>query len=261
MGGFYLALLWAVVFGFVVVMAGGEVESSERCGWLFSLAATAPPQPARFRRAAGGSTRSVSHVSPLQVIGGRIRRVSAGCARTIEHVQQPVGGSPMLYWQHVRDGGQSTDSSTAGQTQTSIANPMGLSHSQMGIMMLASTAGMMGMGSGQLSGVRPGGRSQDGFAAARATRCWRPARTPADWRRVTSIGPTKSVAIHKVTSTVKLDISRCPAGSEESARFRFERARDCADCISCQERSGEESGSLPPAERSEKPATPSLGVS
>jgi len=42
---------------------------------------------------------------------------------------------------------------------------MGLSPNQMGMMMLASTPQMMGMGSGQLSGVRPGAGPGQGIGS------------------------------------------------------------------------------------------------
>jgi len=57
-----------------------------------------------------------------------------------------------------------TTGSSAGTT-ASLLNPMGLSSNQMGMMMLASTPQMMGIGSGQLSGVRPGSGPAQGTAS------------------------------------------------------------------------------------------------
>jgi hypothetical protein len=80
--------------------------------------------------------------------------------------------SPMLYGTmmgmspNLSSSSASTTGSSSAQTASSSSlNPMGLSPNQMGMMMLASTPQMMGMGSGQLSGVRPGAGPAQGTAS------------------------------------------------------------------------------------------------
>jgi hypothetical protein len=50
-------------------------------------------------------------------------------------------------------------------TQQSTTGSMGMTQQQMGLMLLAGQAQMMGIGSGQLSGVRPGGMAAGGVRA------------------------------------------------------------------------------------------------
>jgi len=71
--------------------------------------------------------------------------------------------TPMLYGSMMgMSANPSSSSASTTGTSASLLNPMGLSPNQMGIMMLATQPQMMGLGSGQRSGVRPGAGSTQG---------------------------------------------------------------------------------------------------
>jgi len=146
MCGFRNGLAWVVVLGVVVPFACGEVKAQSVAD-SFSLAAL--PAPVSGAQAAPAS---FPMFSPLQMIGANASGVG-GVGGQSNMFNNPWA-SPMLYGSMYGMSPNQTGSSTA-QTG-SLVNPMGLSSNQMGIMMLASTPAMMGFGSGQLSGVRPG---------------------------------------------------------------------------------------------------------
>jgi hypothetical protein len=161
MGGFRFGVAWAAVLGVTLSIVCGEARGQSGAAASFSLAA--PPAPLT-----GGQAAPVSFpmFSPLQAMGAN----SAGQSG----VGNGVGGqsnlfnnpyaAPLLYGGMMGMGANQSASSSASQTG-SLVNPMGLSPNQMGMMMLASTPQMMGIGSGQLSGVRPGAGPAQGVGS------------------------------------------------------------------------------------------------
>jgi hypothetical protein len=71
--------------------------------------------------------------------------------------------APLIYGTMLGMTPDQSAAASAGQTG-SLVNPMGLSANQVGLMMLASTPQMTGIGSGRLSGVRPGAGPAQGAA-------------------------------------------------------------------------------------------------
>jgi hypothetical protein len=170
MSEFRLGAARAVVLGVAVSMACGEVRAQSGSGGFFSMGA--PPvsavAPVSGAQAAPGQ---FPIISPLQVIGAN----SSGFGGTSgqSNMFNNPWAAPMLYGSMFGMGANPTSSSSSQTSQTSQTatsmNPMGLSSSQMGIMMLASMPGMTGIGSGQLSGVRPGASSAQSRGSQRTS--------------------------------------------------------------------------------------------
>ncbi len=155
----------AVVLGIVVPIGCGEVRAQSDASSPFSLGASpAPVTGAVSAPITGAQPAPVQYpiVSPLQMIGANSSGLGGGGQ---SNMFNNPWAAPMLYGTMYGMGANPTGSSS---TQTgAMLNPMGLSSNQMGMMMLASTPGMMGFGSGQLSGVRPGAGPQ-GTASQRS---------------------------------------------------------------------------------------------
>ncbi len=108
--------------------------------------------------------------------------------------------------------GNGYGAAAAAASNNVFANPMSspmlygsmypMTARQTGLMMLGNQVQMTGIGSGQLSGVRPGGTSRRKPAPQAAQHAHAAAHpSPADWRRVTSIAPRVQRVILKVTTT------------------------------------------------------------
>ncbi len=164
MGGFRFDVVWAVVLGVTVGVACGEARAQSGG---FSLGSPSVP-------VSGGQAAPASFpiFSPLQAMGAS--PVGMGGMGGQTNMFNNPWASPMLYGgmmgmspnlssssASATGSTASTTGATAGTT-ASLVNPMGLSSNQMGMMMLMSTPQMMGMGSGQRSGVPPGAGSAQG---------------------------------------------------------------------------------------------------
>ncbi len=159
MCGFRSGVVLAVGLGVTVAVACGEARAQSGA---FSLGA--PPVSV-----SGGQSAPATFpmLTPLQVMGANSSGTGGSGGQS--NMFNNPWASPMLYGSMMGmspnlTGSSASATGTSGSTAGSSAgttalslNPLGLSNNQVGMMMLASTPQMMGMGSGQLSGVRPGG--------------------------------------------------------------------------------------------------------
>jgi hypothetical protein len=148
----------AVVLGVAASIGCGEVKAQSWSAASSSLAA--PPAPVT-----GGQTAPAAFplFSPVQAMGANSSGLG-GVGGQSNIFNNPYA-APMLYGgMYGMSANQSSSSAASTQDGLSVS-PMGLSSNQMGMMMLASTPQRTGIGSGQLSGVRPGAGAANGVAA------------------------------------------------------------------------------------------------
>jgi len=160
MDGFRFCVASAVAVAVTVFLASGDVKAQG--GAAFSLGA--PPAPIGGGQAA---TTPLPMFSPLQAVGAS--SLGQGAMGTGVGLQSNLFSnpyaSPLLYGSML---GMAPNQTAASASQSgSLASSMGISPNQMGLMMLASTPQMMGMGSGQLSGIRPGAGPAQGAGSSK----------------------------------------------------------------------------------------------